>query len=80
LGLSFAQKGDPTPIFELAVQRGVFSQPVFSVYLADCDTDECENGGIIKFGGADIAHCNPVAGTAQVNWNFYLQTHQILTF
>lgn len=27
LGLSFAQKGDPTPIFELAVQRGVFTQP-----------------------------------------------------
>lgn len=67
LGLSFAQKGDPTPIFELAVQRGVFSQPTFSVYLADCDGDECENGGIIKFGGADTTNCNDVIGTAQVN-------------
>ncbi|KAI6176056.1 Peptidase A1 domain-containing protein [Aphelenchoides bicaudatus] len=66
LGLSFSQRGDPTPIFELAVQRGVFSQPVFSVYLADCDSDECENGGIIKFGGSDISHCNAVIGTAQV--------------
>lgn len=65
LGLSFAQKGDPTPIFELAVQRGVFSQPVFSVYLADCDGD-CENGGLIKFGGVDTTNCNAVVGTAKV--------------
>jgi hypothetical protein len=47
LGLSFAQAGDPTPVFELAVQRGVFTQPIFSVFLSDCD-GECENAGLIR--------------------------------
>ncbi|KAI6239623.1 Eukaryotic aspartyl protease [Aphelenchoides fujianensis] len=68
LGLSFAQSGDPTPIFQLAVQRGVFQQPIFSVYLADCDGD-CDDGGLIKFGGTDTQNCENVVGSVNVVGN-----------
>lgn len=38
---------------------------MFSVFLADCDGD-CDNGGLIKFGGVDTQNCQSVIGTAQV--------------
>ncbi|KAI6181333.1 Eukaryotic aspartyl protease [Aphelenchoides besseyi] len=68
LGLSFAQPSDPTPVFQLAVERGVFKEPIFSVFLADCDED-CEDGGLIKFGGTDTQHCEQVVGAVNVVGN-----------
>ncbi|KAI6206316.1 hypothetical protein M3Y94_00896000 [Aphelenchoides besseyi] len=68
LGLSFAQRGDPTPIFELAVQRGIFENPIFTVFLANCNGN-CENGGVIKLGSTNPQNCGKAVGSAKIVGN-----------
>ncbi|CAD5220784.1 unnamed protein product [Bursaphelenchus okinawaensis] len=61
LGLSFAAQNDPTPVFQLAAQRNVFDEPEFTVYLMKC-SHNCDEAGLITFGGFDDEHCEAVIG------------------
>ncbi|KAI6239822.1 hypothetical protein M3Y99_00534000 [Aphelenchoides fujianensis] len=79
LGLSFPSAGHPTPVFLRGVAEGVFSEPIFTAYFADCDSEVCEEGGELTFGGYNEEHCEqqvdwvPVTGTS-LYWEFQMQS------
>ncbi|KAI6198144.1 hypothetical protein M3Y94_01310200 [Aphelenchoides besseyi] len=65
LGLSFPNGNHPTPIFILGVREGVFNEPIFTAFFADCDSEVCEQGGQITFGGYDEDNCE---AKDQIHW------------
>ncbi|KAI6173025.1 Aspartic protease [Aphelenchoides besseyi] len=74
LGLSFQQKGSPTPIFQQAVQEKLMDKPIFTTWMRKCD-GSCQHGGLITFGGYDHKHCGRVRQWAsvdksQIHWSF----------
>ncbi|KAI6240649.1 Peptidase A1 domain-containing protein [Aphelenchoides fujianensis] len=76
LGLSFPQKGSPTPVFQQAVQEGLMDAPIFTAWFRKCNGD-CANGGLISLGSQDLRHCVPVRRShwvpverGAVHWTF----------
>ncbi|KAI6195398.1 CRE-ASP-5 protein [Aphelenchoides besseyi] len=65
LGLSFSNGDHPTPIFILGVRDGIFNEPIFTAFFADCDSEVCEQGGQITFGGYDEDNCE---AKDQIHW------------
>ncbi|KAI6204895.1 Aspartic protease [Aphelenchoides besseyi] len=68
LGLSFQQKGSPTPIFQQAVQEKLMDKPIFTTWMRKCD-------GSCQRGGYDPKHCGRVrrwvsVDKNQIHWSF----------
>ncbi|CAD5220786.1 unnamed protein product [Bursaphelenchus okinawaensis] len=65
LGLSFPVQNDFTPVFITAAKRKVFDKPIFTVFLKKCK-DDCDDGGLITFGGFDNQNCKKIIGATSL--------------
>ncbi|KAI6212628.1 Aspartic protease [Aphelenchoides besseyi] len=68
-----------------AWRQKILNAPIFTVYMRDCVRivdDDCQDAGLITFGGLDEHNCEKVEGYADVdpksfNWQFNVTEFQI---